>query len=196
VRRAGAAAAALASILSAAPASAQGPAQPPGPYVVDLRLATSGVPDITTLVPLPAGSALPTRGRGFDAGVHVYAGRLGPARLGVGATLLNVRARDVSAEVDLRSLGPQLSFNFGTREGWSYLSAGGGVSEVIVKTVGAASVRRETGRVLTIDAGAGARWFLTGRVGVGFDLRFRRLSSADAMPSSMVFGASVGIAVR
>ena len=196
MRPAGAAVVALASILSAAPASAQGAPQPPGPYVVDLRLATSGVPAIAAPVPLPAGIVFPTRGSGFEAGVHVYAGRFGSARLGWGATLLNVRARDVSAEVDLRSLAPQLSFNFGTREGWSYLSAGAGLTEVIAKTLGEASVRREPGRVLTIDAGAGARWFLTGRVGVGFDFRFRRLSSADAMPSAMVFGASVGISVR
>jgi hypothetical protein len=114
----------------------------------------------------------------------------------VGATLVNVRARDVSAAVDLRSLAPQVSFNFGTRDGWSYLSAGAGVSEIVARITGATAQRGETGRVLTVDAGAGARWFLTERVGVGFDLRLRRLSGAGAMGAAMVFGASAGIALR
>jgi len=212
---------ALAAALLAAPAAAQGVPQPPGPYVLDLRIVTSGVPQAAAfLPPVAADAPVPTRGTGFEAGAHVYAGRLGPARLGFGVSLMKVRAKAMpivpettappppttpptpattgppGIEIDLRSLTPQISFNFGTREGWSYLSIGGGLSEVVGKTVNFIDVRRESGRVTILNAGGGARWFVTSHIAVGFDIRVHRLSRSETLPRSTLFSAAGGISLR
>src|SRR4051812_19442920 len=89
-------------ILAAAPAAAQSlpaapPSQltpgPPGPFVVDVRGLTLGVPQGSTSYPaVPAGTLIPKRGFGLDAGAHVYLFSLGPARLGVGARAVLIRA--------------------------------------------------------------------------------------------------------
>jgi hypothetical protein len=188
-----------AALLTATPAAAQGPPEPPGPYVVDVRIATSGVPqDAALLVPAPT-VIVASRGTGVEAGVHVYAGRLGASHLGFGVTVIHVAGTETGtpgSEVTLRSYSPQLSFNFGTADGWSYLSTGVGVSELRIDTIGDAGFRGETGRVLTVNAGAGARWFLSRHVGVGFDLRLHRLSASDTMSSSLQFALSAGVSLR
>jgi hypothetical protein len=214
---------ALAAVLlaMAMPAAAQGVPQPPGPYVLDLRFVTSGVPQAAAFLPPAAADApVPTNGVGFDAGVHVYAGRLGAARLGFGVALMNVRGSAVPVaagttstpqppspaavqptgppgiEIEVRSLTPQVSFNFGTRDGWSYLSVGGGLSEVAGKTVNLLELRRESGRVTVVNAGGGARWFVTSHIALGFDLRVHRLSQSATLPRSTLFSASGGISLR
>ena len=188
-----------AALLMAAPAAAQGPPEPPGPYVVDVRIATSGVPQDAALL-VPASTVIvPSRGTGVEAGVHVYAGRLGASYLGFGVAVMHVTGSETGtpeSEVTLRSYSPQLSFNFGTADGWSYLSTGVGVSELRIDTSGDEGFRGETGRVLTVNAGAGARWFLSRHVGVGFDLRLHRLSASGAVPSNIQFALSAGLSLR
>jgi hypothetical protein len=79
----------------------------------------------------------------------------------------------------------ELSFNFGTASGWSYLSAGYGRGQV-----------RETGWVASQHFGGGARWFVAERLAVGFDLRFHRLSAGATTPSTMPFVIAAGVSVR
>jgi hypothetical protein len=201
---------------AATSALAQSPApDPPGPYVVDVRVASAAFPDVVTLFPPGAGDLLaPSRGLGVEIGAHVYLGRLGAARLGWGAGVLKVRGREVppptastgppagaatgpaGLEVDLLTVAPQLSFNFGTSEGWSYLSLGAGVTDLAVQTVSGVAARRDVDGILTLNGGGGARWFMTGRVAVGFDLRLYRLSAAETMPASMRFAVSGGVSFR
>ena len=65
---------------------------PPGPYVIDFRGATSGVPTTAELYPdLTLEDSVPTRGFGFDVGAHVYRFHLGAARFGLGANYVRVR---------------------------------------------------------------------------------------------------------
>lgn len=173
--------------------------EPPGPYVIDLRGAVAGIPNGTAFfptVPLTDTAAIPARGFGFDVGAHVYPFRLGVARIGVGANLMRVRGSlsdpaEVSAIVT--TLAPQLSFNFGSRSGWSYLSAGYGGGEV---NSDAEDGPGRSGRVSAINVGGGARWFLSDHVAFGFDIRFHRLGAGDTTPSARVFGASVGLSLR
>jgi hypothetical protein len=188
-----------AAALTAAPAAAQGAPEPPGPYVVDIHYATIGIPSGAALLPPDGAALVPARGRGFDIGAHVYAGRLGPSHLGFGVGIRRVRGNESGtqgSDVTLRSYLPQLSFNFGTRDGWSYLSTGVGVSDIAVEPTDATRARGESGPVLTINAGAGARWFMRRHLAVGFDLRLQRLSAGDAMPASMLFSLSAGISLR
>jgi hypothetical protein len=84
-------------------------------------------------------------------------------------------------QTDLRAISPQLSFNFGSGDGWSYLSAGLGVADVVTQTTGPAG-RRDTPWLQAINFGGGARWFLKSHFAVGFDLRFRRIASGAAGP--------------
>ncbi len=98
--------------------------------------------------------------------------------------------------VELRTLASQMSFNFGTEEGWSYLGAGIGLTEVSARTLDLVEARRDSGRLMTINAGAGARWFLTRRIAVGFDARLYRVAAAETMPASMLFAISAGVSLR
>ena len=53
----------------------------PGPYVIDVRGVTSGIPASPGLYPdLGDQYVVPARGFGFDVGAHVYLFSLGPAR--------------------------------------------------------------------------------------------------------------------
>lgn len=175
------------------------PPESPGPYVIDLRGAVAGIPNSTAFfptVPLTETAAIPARGFGFDTGLHVYPFSLGVAKVGLGANLTRVRGSlsdpsEVSATVT--TLAPQLSFNFGTRSGWSYLSAGYGGGEVRSR---AEDGPAESGRVGALNIGGGARWFLSPHVAFGFDLRFHRLGAGGTTPAAKVMAASIGLSLR
>ena len=104
---------------------------------------------------------MPKRSLGFDVGAHVYRGTLGPAHLGFGVDLVKSRgtvsttpvvapvgatsgtsssssgtgtAGPVDVVTHFTGIAPQISFNFGGRNGWSYL--GGGVGITVAPHVG------------------------------------------------------------
>ena len=164
---------------------------PPGPYVIDVRGVTSGVPTGEAFYPgLPTGAGVPTRGFGVNVGGHVYPLQIGPARLGLGADVLVARGSTPDASSRLTTVAPQLSLNFGTSDGWSYLSAG----------LGAAHIRLDPGAsavVRSVNVGGGARWFLGPRLGIGFDLRFHRVAaSGSETPASTAVSAAVGFSLK
>ena len=179
--------------------------EPPGPLAFDIRGTALGVPQTSDFYPdLPGDTIVPARGFGLEGGVHFYPWRAGKRSLGIGAdlswtrgaatptvnsstadgTITGIALPDVA--VTMRVLSPQASINFGTSRGWSYLTGGGG----------AAWVRSEAARdgvsrtVADINAGAGARWFLSDHLGVGFDLRLHWLGG------STLFGASAGFSLK
>jgi hypothetical protein len=193
----------VAALLSASSATAQTVSRP-GPWALDVRAVTSPVPDDATFYPrLHSTALIPDRGLGLEVGAHVYPLNVGAARLGVGASLFAVRhvTRPVApapssssgsgtttqvatqdVQIDLRTIAPQVSFNFGTREGWSYLSGGIGATDVVTKTSGAIVGRRQAERARALHVGGGARWFLKSHLGVGFDIRLHLVSSGTAGP--------------
>lgn len=177
----------LVLVASAAAAQSLTPG-PPGPFVIDARGATSGVPTSTALYPtLGPTHIVPSRAFGFDVGAHVYPLSIGPARIGIGANFVQVRGTSADAVVTERMIAPQLSFNFGTSNGWSYLSGG----------VGPASVKGdESFTVKSLNAGGGARWFLDNRMAIGFDIRMYKLSPEGGFPRTTLVSVSVGIALR
>jgi opacity protein-like surface antigen len=194
------------------PAAAQ-PQDPVGPFVADARGIMIGLPTTAGWTPpLPADSVVPSRGFGFEGGAHFHFSKWGPARLGVGASVSWARGTaaplvDTAPEVKTSeaTLSPQLSFNFGHRLGWSYLSAGYGAVKVVSESAaitGVPPATADSGWSGAINFGGGARWFVTDHLGVGFDARWHRLSSREASSTTpaasraTLFKLAVGISVQ
>jgi hypothetical protein len=180
---------------------------PPGPYVIDLRGTTLGEPQAAAFYPvLPPAAEVPSRGFGIDAGAHVYPARLGPGRLGVGASVLHVRGSVTdTVSITTRVVAPQVSLNFGTSDGWSYIGGGIGVARVagrLEASNGTPGATQTSGALLAINGGGGARWFFARHVAFGFDLRLHRLSPqephADSIgtPAIWLGSASVGLSFK
>lgn len=181
-------------LCAAAPVAAQ-TTEPVSGYVIDLRGATSGLPKESSFFPgLPPEALVPARGFGFEAAGHVYLFKLGPSRVGIGASYLRARGTSPGIVATFSTVAPQLSLNFGSRDGWSYLSAGLGRAWMRTRVEDESGVTTgDSGELTSTNFGGGARWFLARHVGVGFDVRFHRLSGATR---AMVVGATVGFSVR
>jgi hypothetical protein len=186
-----------------AAASDAQPREPIGWFVADVRAASAGLPVGEGWTPgVAEGTQVPARTLGFEFGAHVQFVRFRVGALGIGATWLTARgtasppepaegtvippdAIDPTVTTRLTSLSPQLSLNFGHALGWSYISAGLGRTRVQGEAEGApGSTSRyapvDSDWVTTLNFGGGARWFVNDRVGVGFDLRWRRLRPVAA----------------
>lgn len=196
--------AAVALVPSVARAQDPGPV---GPYVVDLRAAMAGLPNDPAFFPsMPSGTFVPTRSLGLDVGGHVYPLRIGSARLGIGASFARTAGRaspaqpstssssppprQTSPDVDstMTTLAPQLSLNFGSSTGWSYVSAG--VGQVRIRSTASAYASGSSSSASTvgekvlelqrrqsINVGGGARWFLSTHVAFSFDVRFHMIAA-------------------
>ena len=178
---------------------------PPWPrLVVDVRGATSAIPKLSLFYPpLPPDGLVPARGFGIETGAQVYAGHLGGVRLGYGASLYAVRATQGGlTTVNARFFAPQLSLNFGSSKGWSYISGGAGVGTIRGDvTNDGVSASRKSGTLMTPHIGGGARWFLNSHVAFTFDVRLLRLGrgvgdDGVATGSSMLTAATFGVALK
>jgi hypothetical protein len=182
-------------LFALAPRAAAQSSQPPGPWVIDLRGATAGLPaDTAFFPPITVDTLVPSRGFGLDVGGHVYLLSWGPSRVGVGVSYVRVRGTATTVAATVGAFAPQVSFNFGTRNGWSYLGAGWG--RAWVRTTAeqlAGTAERESGALAAVNFGGGARWFLTRHVGVGFDVRWHRLSGT---PRTMLLTAAAGVSIH
>lgn len=134
---------------------------------------------------------LPTRAFGFVVGAHWYPVRLGIVTFGVGGELISAHrgrtvttgttAAPVKVTVNSRfsSLSPQISFNFGRRDGWSYISGGIGSSAFTAERKESPLPDPDT-RSKTINYGGGARWFAKKHLAVSMDLRFYAINPEEA----------------
>jgi hypothetical protein len=187
---------------------------PVGPFVIDARLALpsfSSAEGIATAWGFRS-DQLPERGMGFELGAHVYPLRGRRVSLGVGASLLRASgkqdpledsetaATDPTVESRISALTPQVSLNFGSSRGWSYISAGYGWTR---RTTGDADSTLPNGsNVTTLSYGGGARWFIKTHVAFSFDLRFFRLpatvADADgpASPGYTMFVGTAGLSFK
>jgi hypothetical protein len=162
----------------------------------------------------PVTLTVPARGYGFDIGAHVYPFQLGRARIGFGLSFARARAtavsgqpaddssdqdadEDVPTPVDVvltsQTVAPQVSFNFGTADGWSYLSVGYGLATVRTRV---GNDERETSGLTGLNYGGGARWFFTDHLGLGFDVRWHKVGAGETTPASTMFGIVVGLSVK
>ena len=132
---------------------------------------------------------LPSRGLGINVGGHLYPLRWHGITFGVGITLLTSAGERAAGENDpvvdgptvrttFAAVSPQLSFNFGSKSGWSYLSVGSGVSRLTMSTGAQGNESRRRAR--TINYGGGARWFIKRHLAFTLDLRFYAISPQSA----------------
>jgi hypothetical protein len=176
-----------ASIVLAAPGLAR--AQEPPPripwFVVDLHGTVPLFPSSDELLADSRGlrslAELPGPGLGLQVGLHVYPLRWRAITFGIGGEITANRSRQTPPEgaENLRpseekflSAGPQLSFNFGSGTGWSYLSGGIGLSQWSLVPEGQEPLDSDSDRLKTINYGGGARWFAKPHLAFSFDVRF------------------------
>ena len=195
-----------------------------GPYVIDIRGAIPQFPQAQGLADSRglALTQLPGSGLGLDLGAHVYPLHWRAVTFGVGGEAMLGRAQTTPPAVvgaaspssvteRLTSYGPQVSFNFGGLNGWSYLSGGVGWSTWSIVDDGAvdplgpggADLPQNHERLKTISYGGGARWLAKRRVGVSVDVRFYAInpglangSQFKGSPRTTLLIISAGIAIR
>ena len=172
-------------LLAGARAEAQDPPPPIPRLVMDLR---GSFPRFPSSAQLAASrgldlSELPSAGLGVDAGIHLSVLKWKAVTFGLGglltlgrshASAFNVENQPVRRAVTQRftSITPQLSLNFGTGDGWSYISGGIGRSTWTVVPEGGLLQPGDEERLRTINYGGGARWFIKRHVAFTFDVRF------------------------
>lgn len=189
-------------------------AGPIGPFVVDARGTAAFVGQNGPIAAARGLTApqLPSRTLGFDVAAHVYPFRWKAVTFGIGAALTMTRGRQGAAvddseevtgetvETRFNALSPQLSFNFGDGDGWSYISGGLGSSRFAVDTE--SGPPDEPPRAKTINYGGGARWFVKDHMAVTFDLRFYAITPVVAdldtpgAPRMTVTVLSIGVSFK
>ena len=157
------------ALLWPAAAFAQEPPPKIGPFVVDLHGTVPRFPEDVTLAGSRAMTLaeLPGSGLGIQIGLHLYLAKWRAITFGVGGEFTSGRATQTPAEgatgraatETFRCLSPQISFNFGNGNGWSYIS--GGISRSVWSLVpeGQEPFPSDSEYLKTINYGGGARWF-------------------------------------
>jgi hypothetical protein len=160
-------------------------AEPVGPFAVDARVVFPRFKEDTGIASALGVSSenLPSRGLGLAGGGHWYPVHMGPVTLGLGAEIIISRGSNTlepetegapagpTVNTRFSAFTPQLSLNFGSGRGWSYLT--GGLGWGAFRTERANDPVGEpdsTPRVF--NYGGGARWFAKKHVAFALDLRF------------------------
>lgn len=210
----------LAILMSRSQAGAQAGAGAPleeariSPFAIDARFVLAGYgPTEEQAAALGyAVTDLPGTGMGVDIGGHWYPVHWSKATLGIGGNVMLSAGHSNptnnlgqptgnTADTALRSVASQVSMNFGSRAGWSYLSAGLGYSTFTTATP-TTPAPDNPARRMTINFGGGARFFTRDHLAFTFDMRFYRMSpqaatevlAAAAGTTRFVFG--VGASFR
>jgi hypothetical protein len=208
----------LSLLAAATPGFAQDPVQAPaqepiGLFVADVRAAfpkfkaDASVATALGVDPLD----LPTQGLGLVFGAHVYPVHVRAITVGFGAEVIRSGRSRTRATTDagvvgptvhtaFSALSPQLSLNFGSRDGWSYLSGGLGWGRFDTELESAPLPDAE-GRLRVINYGGGARWFAKPRLALSLDLRFYAINPQEAAAgrpafprkTMMVMSAGIGL---
>jgi hypothetical protein len=195
-------------------ADAQEPPPRIGPFAVDIRGTSPSFPNDALLAQSRGLSVdeLPRRGFGLDGGAHLYLFKWRAITVGIGAQATMARATSPSVTRDgvetaravtswFTSFTPQLSFNFGTGDGWSYIS--GGVGKAVWSTVPnvQSPLPGDEERLNTVNYGGGARWFAKSHLAFTFDVRFHQIDPGTPLPglpgsprtTMMIIGAGVSL---
>jgi hypothetical protein len=189
--------------------------EPIGRFVADFRASFPRFPEdaaAATAIGVAADN-VPGRGLGLSAGVHVYPFRLGKVAIGFGGEWLNTRASKTAepateggpdgptVNTRFSALSPQISVNFGSRRGWSYLT--GGLGRAAFTTEREDDPVADAGsKPRVLNYGGGARWFAKEHLAFTFDLRWYRIDPQDAVTGRPAYGgrrvfvASAGISVK
>jgi hypothetical protein len=210
----------LALMIAASPAWAQKPKPLPA-WTFDVHGFSSKLAqDPTTAQDLDvAAGELPSRGFGGVAGIVVYPVRGRNVALGFGAEGILARAGRTpdlvieehdagpvttalpTVEQRLRGFSGSFSLNFGHRDGWSYLSAGMGPLS-FVSFPGTIVPAEPPPTQMTLNLGAGARWFIKRHLAFSFDVRIYQTNPEVLTPTyprrqrTNILILSAGISLR
>jgi hypothetical protein len=200
----------------AAPVAAQ-QKEPLPPFVIDIRGAYGrhkAEPSVATDLGVVAGN-LPTRSFGLSGGAHVYPLRGKKISLGVGGNVVlarGTRTLDITAtggtttksptvRRHFTAIAPEVSINFGHRNGWSYISGGMfGRASLFLDRADAPAANAPFRN--TVNYGGGARWFNTDHVAFSVDFRWYSVAEQAAaaglvaQPRTTLLVLSGGISFR
>jgi hypothetical protein len=162
---------------------------------------------------------MPGRGPTLILAAQLIFPRRNVVSLGVGGELLLMRARNtIEPEDDTvpgpgpavpvgptltnrwSHMSPQVSLNFGSGDGFSYLTGGLGFSKLTMERDD--DPQQPGGRVRTLNYGGGAKWFAKKHLGLTLDLRFYSISAQEAATGRVATSAvrvvvfSGGISLR
>jgi len=196
------------TLAGARPAFAQRPPEKIGPFAIDIRGAMPKYGQNADLAAEHGLNAadLPSRGLGLAIDGHYYFLKWHAITFGIGGEMLLSRgsqsasATGPAVTTTFKEYSPQISFNFGTGRGWSYLSGGLGKSTL---TIQAQTAPPEQAQALTtINYGGGARWFVKRHMAFTFDVRFYDIGQHPASgghpgnPHLSMLVLSAGIALK
>jgi hypothetical protein len=202
-------------LLGARAAAAQEPPPRIGPFVVDLHGTVPRFPSDNQQLADSRGLQLvelPGSGLGVHAGAHVYLLKWKAVTFGLGADLTMARAHQSAPQLGPDAFGravterfthfaPQLSFNFGDGDGWSYISGGIGTSTWSVVPDGQREKDPDVEHLKTINYGGGARWFIKRHLAFSFDVRFYAIDPSTPLPdlpngprtTLLIMGAGISV---
>jgi hypothetical protein len=169
-------------------AAAQEPPPRIGPFVLDVHGTIPNFPSDPQLAASRGLSQadLPGVGLGVHAGAHVYVFKWKAMTVGLGGSVAAARAHSsekLAAGVvvahavteQFAHAAPELSFNFGNGNGWSYISGGIGLSTWSIVPDDSVATAADVERLRTINYGGGARWFIKKHLAFSFDVRFYQI---------------------
>ena len=187
--------------------------EPIGRLVVDARGSFVSFPRSEELAILRGFVPLETPGPGFglDVGAHLYLFRWNVVTFGVGGRFHTSLADQgpsefapdpdgPSARKKLTALSPQISFNFGGRNGWSYISGGMGAARLSLHSLDMDAPPQRFAK--TLNYGGGVRWFTSEHVAFSLDLRFYAISPLEEMddepgsPRMTIMALSIGASFK
>jgi hypothetical protein len=204
----------MALLFPAADAAAQPTTGPIPRVVVDTRGSLARFkqdPGVASSLQVDS-TNLPTFGLGATLGAHVYVLRTRRLTIGIGGEM--VLARDsATADVEddaaaaptvttrLTGFAPQISFNFGRDEGWSYFSGGLGSARMTSEREDM-PVTGTPARTRMLNYGGGARFFNSPHLAFTFDIRFYAISPRESTttlpgyPRAKFMVLSAGVAFK
>ncbi len=175
-------------------ANAQDPPPRIGPFVVDVHMSIPSFPTDSQQLADSRSlnlAELPGRGLGGQMGAHYYLPAWGALTVGIGGEVMIARASSTPADPSsglrsvnerLVSAAPQLSFNFGSGHGWSYLSGGIGRAVWAIHEAGLDPSEADVEPLQTVNYGGGARWFIKNHLAFSLDVRFYEIREGTPIP--------------
>jgi len=186
---------------------------PIGPFVIDARgsMMMLGQDESVAMSRGLRPGQLAPRGIGLNLGGHAYIYRWRAITIGLGASAHFISTSRAPTENDIdpngpvvrtrfTALSPELSFNFGSGDGWSYLSGGLGTSRFDVYPQQSTIPNQR--RASTLNYGGGARWFIKPKLAFSLDLRLFAISplpqtgNQPAAPRMTRAAFNLGISLR
>jgi len=154
---------------------------------------------------------LPGAGFGGRVGVHLYLFKWKAMTIGLGGEVLVGRSTSTPTDTTsglvavterLTSADGQVSFNFGSAHGWSYLSGGMGRSQWSIVPAGLPPATADAESLPTANYGGGAHWSIKRHLGFSLDFRLYEIqpgtptSTGPGSPRTRLLVAGAGIFLK